>query len=84
MRLILAAFLACIVTCGEFGVAAERPAIVLDFESGDFQGWRIVEGDFQKDRHLLFGLWRAGSGDARRGGVECLGEKLLAYQRGGL
>lgn len=29
-------------------MAAEPPAVVFDFESGDFQGWRIVEGEFYK------------------------------------
>lgn len=47
-RPILSILLVCTVTHGLLGVAAERPVVVFDFESGDFQGWRIVEGEFYK------------------------------------
>lgn len=48
MRPILSILLVCTVTRSPLGAAAERPAVVFDFESGELQGWRIVEGEFYK------------------------------------
>jgi hypothetical protein len=48
MRPIHAVLLAFIVNCAPLGVAAERAAVVFDFESGDLQGWQIVEGEFYR------------------------------------
>jgi hypothetical protein len=45
IRPILSILLIWTVAHGGLGGAAERPAVVFDFESGDLQGWRIAEGE---------------------------------------